>query len=314
MELRLLRAQRSFILIFGVMHSVAEPLARTSSASVAARKSLWWQIGVLLLLVAFLYHDVLFKLVRDWWTDPNFSHGFLVPLFCGFVLWRGRKRLVTLPVRPSWFGVLVIAGSLAMLILGTLGAELFLARASLVFLLAGFVIFFLGWPYFRAGLFPWACLFLMIPLPAIISNEITFPLQFLASRLATAVLTAIGIPVLRQGNIIQLPSMLLEVAEACSGIRSLVSLGTLAVIYGYLANDTVWRRSILFAAAVPIAVLANGARIAGTGLVAQYWDPDKAQGFFHEFSGWVIFVVSLGLLFLVHSCFNLFTPRTRRPA
>jgi exosortase len=264
------------------------------------------------LLAGVLYYDVMVRLARDWWTDPNFSHGFLVPLFSAFVLWRDRKRLAALTAKPSWFGAVVIASSLAMLIVGTLGAEFFLARASLVFLVGGTVIFFLGWAYFRAVLFPWACLFLMIPIPSIIFNQITLPLQFLASRVAAGGLTAIGIPVLRQGNIIALPTTQLEVAEACSGIRSLVSLGTLAVIYGYLVNENAWRRVALFIAAVPVAVVANGARVAFTGIVAQYWNPDKAQGFFHEFSGWVIFLVSVSMLFLVHRCLRLFPPQIRR--
>jgi exosortase D (VPLPA-CTERM-specific) len=164
---------------------------------------------------------------------------------------------------------------------------------------------FRGWPLFRAVLFPWAFLFLMVPLPAIILQHFTFPLQILASKLATWCLQAVGIPALRDGNLIQLPSITLEVAEACSGIRSLVSLITLAIIYGYLTEDRSWVRVLLACAAVPIAVLANIFRIFGTGLVGQLWDPNKAQGFFHEFQGWLVFVVSLMLLFGLHRLINL---------
>ncbi len=273
-----------------------------------------WQLAVLILLAGLLYRHVAVHLARDWWTDSNFSHGFFVPLFSAFVLWRDRFRLASLAVKPSWLGAVIVAGSLVMLVVGSLGAELFLARASMVFLLAGAVIFFLGWTYFRAVLFPWACLFLMIPIPAIVFNQITLPLQFLASRLAAWSLAIIGIPVLRQGNVIELPAMSLEVAEACSGIRSLVSLGTLAVIYGYVLDDAPWRRAVLFVFSVPIAVLANSARIAGTGILAQYWDPDKAQGFFHEFSGWVIFLLSTAMLLLVRRLLRPFRWQVRRTA
>jgi exosortase len=154
-------------------------------------------------------------------------------------------------------------------------------------------------------------LLLAIPLPAIIYNQITFPLQILASKLASNLLPYFGVPVLREGNVIELPLMKLEVAEACSGIRSLMSLFTLAVFYGYFMEKSVWRRVVLVLASIPIAIAANAVRILGTGLCVQYWDPDKALGFFHEFSGWVIFLVSLVCLYLVHRAMNLF-PVNRR--
>jgi len=184
--------------------------------------------------------------------------------------------------------------------LGNLGAELFLSRTSLLVLIAGLVIFFLGWQYFRAVLFPWAFLLLMIPIPSILFNQITFPLQLLASKVASDVLPLAGVPVLREGNVIGLPLMQLEVAEACSGIRSLLSLATLTIIYGYLMESRIWIRVLLAIASVPIAVAANSFRIVGTGLLVQYWDPEKAEGFFHLFSGWLIFVMSLAMLFALH--------------
>jgi exosortase len=172
--------------------------------------------------------------------------------------------------------------------------------------LAGLVVLFLGWSFFRAVLFPWAFLFLMIPIPAIIFNQITFPLQLLASKVASATLPWMGVPVLREGNVIILPAMALEVAEACSGIRSLMSLMTLAIIYGYLMEKRVSVRVLLALASIPIAVAANSFRIVGTGLLVQYWDPEKGQGFFHEFSGWLIFVISLLMLYLLHGVVRIF--------
>ena len=265
----------------------------------------WWQGVVVAGLVGFLYYSILGRLVLDWWNDPNFSHGFFVPLFSGFLLWVERKRLAGITPRPSWFGLVVVAGALVILLVGVFGAELFLSRSSLLFLLAGLIIYFQGWPFFRAVFFPWIFLFLMIPIPSIIFNQITFPLQLLASRLASAVLPVLNVPVLREGNVIQLPAMPLEVAEACSGIRSLMSLGTLAIIYGYFLENRVLGRVLLVLASVPIAVAANALRIVGTGLLVQYWDPHKALGFFHEFSGWVIFMTSLALLLAVHGLLRL---------
>jgi exosortase len=282
---------------------------RMSLVDNSSRYRFWVQFGILAAVVAALYYKVVFKLVFDWWNDPNFSHGFFVPLFAGFVLWQSRKKIESAPVKPSWFGLVVILGSLALLIVGVLGSELFLSRTSLVFLLGGIIIYFCGWDWFRLMLFPWAVLFLMIPIPAIVFNNIALPLQFLASKLATGMLSAVGVPVWRDGNVITLPAMKLEVVEACSGIRSLVSLLTLAVIYGYFADARILRRVLLILAAIPVAVLANGVRIMGTGLLGQYWDPDKAQGFFHEFSGWVIFLLAMAMLFLVHRILVMATPR-----
>ncbi len=282
------------------MSGAGQTMATTGVQRRPARSIEWWQGAAFAVLLGWLYHDILWRLIQQWWNDPDFSHGFFVPLFSLYVLWQNRKQLSAIAAVPSWLGLLVIAGALATLIVGVLGAELFLSRSSLVLLLAGLVILFLGWGWFRGVLFPWAFLFLMVPIPKIIFNQITFPLQFMASRWASSLLSLMGVPVLREGNIIHLPIMDLEVVEACSGIRSLVSLVTLAIIYGYFLEPRIWRRILLVLAAVPIAVVANGMRITGTGLVGQYWSPDKAEGFFHSFAGWVIFLLSLLMLFLLH--------------
>lgn len=259
----------------------------------------WIQAALLLGATGLLYYPVLARLAADWWNDPESSHGPVVPLFSLFVLWHTQKKWQPLPVRPSWIGLVAVFGSLALLITGVLGVEFFLARSSFVFMLGGFIVYFLGWNYFRAFFFPWAFLFLMIPIPAIIFNHITFPLQLLASNFAARALQLCGIPVLQEGNVIQLARTVLEVAEACSGIRSLVTLVTLAIIYGYFLETRLSRRIIFVVAAVPIAVLANGLRVFGTGLLAHIWSPEAAEGFFHSFSGWLIFVIAMLMLFSV---------------
>lgn len=269
-----------------------------------------WQLTLLGVLVLWLYWTVLRHLVGQWWNNPNFSHGFFVPLFSAFVIWQDRYRLARIPLRPSWLGLPILASAMCVLIVGQMGAELFLSRSSLLLVLAGLTVFFLGWSFFRATFFPWAFLILMIPIPAIIFNQITFPLQLLASRVAAATLPLFGVPILREGNVIHLPSMALEVAEACSGIRSLMSLVTLAIIYGFLMEKRVWVRCLLAVASVPIAVIANSVRIIGTGLLVQYWDPDKAEGYFHASWGWIIFVVSLLLLYALHRLIEMVSPQT----
>ena len=271
-----------------------------------------WQLVVLSAALLWLYAPVLYRLVAQWVHDPNYSHGFFVPAFSLYVLWQKRDRLRRLPRRPSWSGLLILAIAVAVLTAGTLGAELFLSRTSFLIAIAGLVVLFFGWNYLRAVLFPWLFLLLMIPIPNILFNQITFPLQLLASKAAALVLPLLGVPVLREGNVIQLPVMTLEVAEACSGIRSLMSLATLSIIYGYLLETRISTRVLLALAAIPIAVIANGLRIIGTGLLVQYWDPEKAEGFFHAFSGWLIFVVSLILLFLLHKGLQKLQPQEER--
>jgi exosortase len=261
----------------------------------------WVQLLSLAILIVMLYFRIVEQLILQWWNDPNYSHGFLIPLFSAFVLWKQRGRLTSIPAKTSWWGLAIVASALLILIVGNLGAELFLSRSSLLILFAGLFIYFRGWAQFRVAFFAWGVLFLMIPLPAIIFNAVALPLQFLASRIAGDLLAAVGVPVLRDGNTIQLPSMTLEVVDACSGIRSLVSLLAIAVMYGYFAESSIVRRTILVLFSIPIAVLANGVRIMGTGLLGQYWNPEKAQGFFHAFSGWVIFVLAITMLFLVSS-------------
>jgi exosortase len=259
-----------------------------------------WQFAVLAGLMLWLYASTLLHLVVQWWRDPNFSHGFFVPLFSAFVIWQERPRLARLKLQPSWWGLLLLAFGMGLLLIGLMGAELFLSRFSLLLALAGMTVLFLGWNLLRALLFPLAFLALMIPIPAIVFNQVTFPLQLLASQAASTTLPWMGVPVLREGNVIVLPAMALQVAEACSGIRSLMSLTTLAVIYGYLMERRVSVRVLLALASLPIAVAANSLRVIGTGLLVQYWDPDKAQGFFHEFQGWLMFVASLFMLYLLH--------------
>jgi exosortase len=259
-----------------------------------------WQIVVLVLALVWLYAPVLSHLIGQWVHDPNYSHGFFVPAFSLYVLWQERGRLRALPLRPSWSGLPILAFGAFVLTAGVLGAELFLSRGSFLIAIAGLVVLMYGWNHLRATAFPWLFLLLMIPIPNILFNQITFPLQLLASKAAAVTLPLMGVPVLREGNVIQLPVMALEVAEACSGIRSLMSLTTLAVIYGYLMETRLWARVLLAVASIPIAVIANSLRIIGTGLLVQYWDPEKAEGFFHAFSGWLIFVVSLSLLLLLH--------------
>jgi exosortase len=273
----------------------------------------WGQVALLGTLLVLLYHHIAVKLVSDW-SIPDFSHGYLIPFFAIFVLWDRRGELSLTTISPSWTGTSLVVLGLLELMVGVFGADLFLQRTSFVLLLAGLIWTLSGKAMLGRTKFVLFVLLLAIPLPAVVFNQITFPLQLRASEFASDILPIFNVPVLRDGNIIQLPAMPLEVAEACSGIRSLMSLFTVAVIYGYFLERKTWRRWVLALSALPIAVTANVARIVGTGLCVQYWDPEKAMGFFHEFQGWLMFLVSLGCLYLVHVVMRLAVRESGSPA
>lgn len=268
-------------------------------ASSSDRMSVVW-FAVLSSLTIVLYWSVLKGLVLNWWGDPDYGHGFFVPVFSGYVLWQQRHRWVKCENKPTNFGALVMAGAIVLLLAGSLGAELFTSRVSLLVLLAGMILFLAGWQVLRGVSFPLAFLLLMIPIPVIIYNQITFPLQLLASRFATFWLELAQVPVLREGNVLILPNYSLEVVEACSGIRSLMTLLTLAIAYGYLVERRRWVRYALIILIVPIAIVSNAIRIMGTGVLTYHFGPKAAEGFFHEFSGWIIFLAALVLMFLCH--------------
>lgn len=269
---------------------------------------------IVALLLVLLYYRILVGLAAQWWHDANYSYGFLVPVFAGWVIWRRRNCLAGLQEKPSNWGLIVIVAALAEVFLGTVGAENFLARTSLLLLVAGMIIYLRGWRSFRAVLFPWSVLFLMIPLPAIVFNQFALPLQFQASRLASGLLALVGVPVLREGNVIHLPSLTLDVVEACSGLRSLTALVTMAVFYGYVFEPRTLRRLLLILAAIPTAVVANGFRIMGSGVLGEYGSREMAEGFFHTFSGLLIFLFSLGLLRVFHAAMSRVDRRAGKQA
>jgi len=267
-------------------------------------------VGLAICAVSFLllFMPVLVRLGGDWANDDNYSHGFFIIPLALFFLWERRAAIARHESRPSNLGLPIVLGGFAMLVAGLLGAELFITRVSLIVVLAGSVLFLFGWRMLGLVAFPIAFLVLMIPIPAIIFNQIAFPLQILASKFGEVVLQAANIPVLREGNIIALANVRLEVAEACSGIRSLISLLTLGIVYGYFTDSRPVVRICIALSAIPIAIVANGARVAGTGIAAHVYGPEAALGFFHTFSGWLVFVVAFALMFLFARFFVWWRP------
>jgi exosortase len=245
------------------------------------------------------FAPVLGRLIRQWDHDPDMGHGFFVPLVAGFIVWQRRHELAALKPEPNMWGLALVMFGALQLVLGTLGAELFTARLAFVLSLIGVVWFLGGTAMLQKLAFPLFLLFFMIPIPAIIYSSLTLKLQIFASRLADEALTLLSIPVYREGNILDLPNQRLSVVEACSGIRSLLSLSFLSLVYGYFFEQKTWMRVLLFFSTIPIAIIANGSRVTITGIMTQV-DPKLAEGFFHEAQGWVIFMVALAILVLFH--------------
>jgi len=254
----------------------------------------------LLVLLSALYWGILRDLVLQWWDDPNYSHGFLVPFFSGYLVWSEREALSEIAPEGSWAGLPLVLAGIGMLILGDIGAENFLSRSSLIVILAGLVLFHLGHKIFRQVAFPLCFLFSMVPLPAVLFNAVTFPLQRLAAENAAWTLDLLGVPVFLDGNILHLSHISLGVTEACSGVRSLISLLALAVAWAYLRLDGMWAMVTLVASAVPITIVANAGRVVTTGFIGEWFGVRYATGFFHTFSGWLIFVFAFVCLLGVH--------------
>ena len=247
----------------------------------------------------------------DWYHDDNYSHGFLIVPIAVYFAWERRERLKTAAQKPSVLGLVLVVGSIAVLLAGILGSELFLTRVSIVGALTGMVLFMFGWQHLRILAFPIAFLVLMIPIPAILFNQIAFPLQLLASKFGETAMGMADVPVLREGNVLILANTTLEVAEACSGIRSLVSLLTLAIVLGYFSDRRLWVRLFVALSSIPVAVVTNGFRVAGTGIAAHKFGAAAAEGFFHEFSGWLVFVAAFALTLAIQRIIALVAPAAR---
>jgi exosortase len=268
------------------------------SVAEAARADLWYLV-LLLPLLAAVYATIMPGMALQWMEDPNYSHGFLVPLIAGYFVYRSRRELASAVVRPSFWGLPVIIGSLALLVVGIAGTEYFSMRSSLVFLLAGMVLYLFGRDVFKILALPIGFLLFMVPLPYIVYDAIAFPLKLFITKVSVFALKAMGVIVWREGNIIMFPETILEVADACSGLRSLVSLAALAVAMAFLTQKTTIKRLLLILSAIPIAIVTNMLRVIVTGFLAQYYGAAAAEGFFHEFAGMAVFVVAMVLLFVV---------------
>ena len=259
----------------------------------------WTGIAWFGVLLIACYLPVLRRLVHQWNYDPDMGHAFFVPLIAAFIVWQRRDELAAIKPQPSAWGLLVVAWGGLQLFIATLGAELFTARTSFVVTLIGIVWALGGTLILKKLAFPLFLLFFMVPIPSVIYSAATFKLQILASQLADNALSVLSVPVLREGNVLELPNQKLSVVEACSGIRSLLSLTFLSLVYGYFFERKTWLRVVLFLSTIPIAIVANASRVTMTGIMTQV-KAELAEGFFHQAEGWVIFMVALVILIVWH--------------
>jgi exosortase len=279
--------------------SEEQPTAVNQPAASLPWTAIAW-FGALLLIC---YIPVLNGLIHVWSADGDMGHGFFVPLVSGYILWQRRSELAAIRPEPNYLGLIPLILGALLMVVGTLGAQIFIARVAFLISLAGAIYVLGGKPLMRMVAFPLFLLVFMIPIPALIYARITLPLQLFASTVAEHILALVGIPVLRDGNVLELASQRLSVVEACSGIRSLLSLTFLALVYGYFFDSKPWMRWLLLAATIPVAIAANAARVTLTGMISEY-RVDLAQGLFHELEGFVLFIVAVILLIGFHQLAN----------
>jgi exosortase len=266
---------------------------------IITNKKTLWKATFLIFLFIGLYYQIIFYMVKDWYTDSDYSHGFLIPFISAYIIWTNREKIFTIRIKPDNLGLLVLFIGLSLYLLGITGAEFFTMRFSLIPVILGIVYYLCGREMVKSVLLPVGFLVCMIPIPAILFNLVAFPLKLLAANIATNVIQFINIPVIRDGNIIHLTDLSLEVADACSGIRSLMSMIALGVAYAYIFEKNMLKRMILVLCIVPITIVTNVARVTGTGILSHYVGPAAAQGFFHEFAGIVVFLVAFAMFISV---------------
>lgn len=281
----------------------SDSISEGTIAAVQKRSLPWAAIAWFGALLIIAYLPILKHLVWQWANDEDVGHGFFVPLVFGYIVWGRRERLMALEWKPAWWGLALMAWGFLQAYIGLLGAELFLQRTAFLISFVGLLLVLGGTALVKELTFPLLLLPFMIPIPTVIYNQITFPLQLFASRVAESLLGLINIPVLREGNVLELASQKLSVAEACSGIRSLLSLSFLALVYAYFFDKKPWMRVALFLGVLPIAIAANAGRVTITGILSEH-DTELAKGVFHEMEGFVIFAIAFAMIFVLHMVIN----------
>ncbi len=264
-------------------------------------KIVYYQVAVIGLGFFLLYFPFLQTMVNDWATNPNYSHGYLIPFISIWLVYSLKNRVSEIKPHPSNWGVLIIVLACLQLIVAKIGSEYFLQRTSIILLFLGICLYLYGIKITRILLIPIIYLIFMIPIPVIVWNKIAFPLQIFASYLTEIVIRLFGMPIFREGNIITLPSITLEVVDACSGIRSLTTMMALSIPFAFFIPSGKAKKIILFLSSIPIAIIANIIRLTTTAFLSSLFGEVFAQGFLHEFSGMLTFILGLFMLFLIQT-------------
>ena len=264
----------------------------------------WIKAVIIFTLWIVTFIPVYPELWDSWMNHSNNSHGMLVPLITGFLIWNKREELIgTAPSSLNWGGV-ILALSLALYVLALAGQIVVVERIMVVFSLIGLVLFNFGPTIFKIVAFPLFYLIFMVPVPVSIYSFVAFPLQLFATKIAYTLIQAMNIPVLREGNMLYFAQTQLEVAEACSGLRSMMAFVMLSALFAYLMEKGGWRRLVLVASAIPLAVICNIVRVTGTGILAHYYGGQVARGFLHEFSGIAVFFLGFMIIAFEYRLLN----------
>jgi exosortase len=274
-------------------------------------RNVYLRLALVVISFILLFHQTIIKLASDWYIDPNYSHGFLIPFIAGYMIWHRRNDLLLKPLNPSNWYLVVISVGMLMHIAGNLGGENFTKGVSLIVTITGLALYFLGGAVTRSIAIPLVYLLFMVPIPAILWNKVAFPMQLFASAVTVDLVGLLGIPILREGNVLHLANTTLEVVDACSGLRSLTSLLALSAAFAYMVPLRGKCKWVLFLSAVPVAIAVNILRLTVTAILGQSYGADVAQGFLHELSGVLIFVIALVLLAGIYSFLSRLEGRQR---
>ncbi len=259
-----------------------------------------YQLVISGMVIIAIYFPMLTKLVHQWSTDENYSHGFIIPVISVYLIYAKREKLKQLAVEQAVGGLVITALGMMIYIIGVIGADLFTQRFSFLTILVGSIICLLGYKVFKEISFPIFYLLFMIPLPYVIFYAIAAPLKLFAANASVAILKEAGLPIMNRGHMIYMPpDIKLAVAYACSGLRSLISLTALGAVFGYYTQTKLWKRLFVFGVTVPIAIISNIIRIMSACLLAFVYGEEVATGFLHDFSGVVVFAVAVFLLTVI---------------
>ena len=260
--------------------------------------------ALLVLSFAILYSHTIFEMAQNWMSDDNFSHGFLIPVISGFMIWKHRNKLIDRKITSASWGIVIVLFAMVMHIIGGMSAEVFTMRTSMIVCICGTVIFLFGLQFFKDIMIPIMYLIFMIPIPKIIWNQISFPLQMAAAKATSSIIDLVGIANFREGNIIHLSNTSLQVVDACSGLRSLTTMLALTAAFSYLSNLKRINKCLLFSSAIPVAIFLNITRLTITAIFSQFLEPEITQGLLHDISGFVILLFGVIIIYCIKNMFE----------